>query len=114
MSIGTKLIEELALLRERLGVNAELQVVWIPNNRVRSEIDHRKFLHGETVSNTIYVYDEMEREALKTLRHEVIEHFVVEKNESDYVTLVNHLIEAFNMVHRSRREELVERLSELL
>lgn len=66
------------------------------------------------MGDTIYVYDETEQEALKTLRHEVLEHFVVEKNEADYVTLVNQLIEAFNIVHRRRREELVDKLSELL
>ncbi|MGA2625453.1 MAG: hypothetical protein ABSF63_00140 [Candidatus Bathyarchaeia archaeon] len=108
------LIDELELLRNRFGVSEQLQVLWVPGKRAVSEIDHERLLHGETVGDTIYIYDESESEALETLRHEVLEHFVVDQNESDYVTLINHLIEAFNIVHRRRREELVAKLSELV
>lgn len=113
-TVETRLTEELELLRKRLGISEQLQVQWIPGKHAVSEIDHNKLLRGETVGDAIYIYDERESEALETLRHEVLEHFVVDQNESDYVTLINHLIEAFNIVHRRRREELVARLSELV
>ena len=113
-AVETHLTEELELLRSRLGISEHLQVLWTPGKPAISEIDHNKLLHGETVGDTIYIYDESESEALETLRHEVLEHFVVDQNESDYVTLINHLIEAFNIVHRRRREELVAKLSQLV
>ena len=77
-------------------------------------LDDRKFLHGQTIGTRIYIYDETEREAQATLRHEFLEHFIVDQNESDYVTLINHLVDAFNIVHRRRREELVDRLSKII
>jgi len=113
-TIETRLTEELELLRTRFGISETLQVLWKPGKQAESEIERGKLLHGETVGHTIYIYDERESEALETLRHEVLEHFVVDQNESDYVVLVNHLIEAFNIVHRNRREELVQRLSQLV
>lgn len=114
LSIERKLAKELSILQERLGISRTLRVRWIPTKSVRSEINSGKLLHGETIDDTFYLYDDTLEEALYTLRHEVIERFIVEKSESDYVTLINRLIEAFNVVHRRQREDLVERLAQIV
>ena len=69
---------------------------------------------SETIGDVVYVYDKTSEEAPRTLRHEVIERFLVDRNEFDYVTIINNPLEAFNVVHRRQREELVERLARIV
>lgn len=64
---------------------------------------------GELVGGTIYIYEEKESEAIRTLRREVIEHlfFTFEKN---YVEFINGLIKIFNEIQRQKREALVKKI----
>lgn len=110
MRTEKKLQAELGRLRRLLDL-PELQVKWMPGH---ARYLKGRPLSGEVVSNTIFIYDDREDTALKTLLHEVLEKFIVESSENDYVILVNNLIEAFNEIQRRRRHGLVEKITKLI
>lgn len=66
------------------------------------------------VGSTIYLYEQKLPRALETLKHEVIEYFLVKHHEEDYVTMINALVAAFNQILRKRREQLVETLLKII
>ena len=107
-----RLCEELANLKKRLKLDDRLEVRWIPQYIKRSSEGGE--LHGEVLGETAYLYDESEHDAVQTLKHEVLEHLIVEENEEDYVIMINQLIQAFNAVRRKKRERLVGKLMELV
>lgn len=86
---------------------------WIHRLSYRGSISTLRAYFKLLVGNTIYIYEEREKEAISTLRHEVIEHllFAFEKN---YVEFVNSLIEVFNQIQKQKREELVEKIVNVL
>jgi hypothetical protein len=106
-----KLTFELERLTKLLNLSPKLKVKWMPG---RARYSGGRQILGEIINGTIFVYDDQEDAALRTLRHEVSEQLVVEFGEADYVILVNHLIAAFNEIQRQKRHKLVERLSELI
>lgn len=82
----------------------ELKVVWLPNNLK---------LSGEVKGGTIYVYDEEERLALETLKHEFIDYAISNVIEP-YKEVTNKLIMLINEEAYKRKEKLVETLGELV
>ena len=108
--IHKKLIQELKRLQSLLNHGEELKIKWEPRKIRRNG---RQRLSGEVVDETIYIYEEKENEAVRTLRHEVVEHlfFTFEKN---YVELINSLIKVFNEIQREKREALVEKIVTVL
>jgi len=109
-TIYKKLVEELKRLQRLLNHGEELKIEWEPG-KIRRNGKQR--LCGEVIGETIYIYEEEENEALRTLRHEVIERlfFTFEKN---YVKLINSLIKVFNEIQRQKREALVEKIVNVL
>jgi len=105
-NLDTKLKRELNRLIHRLGLTELLEVKWLPGGKAE--------LSGEVTDRTIYIYDKDPDRALKTLRHEVIEFYLVKQHEEDYVAMINSLMDAFNRIRRRKREELVERLSSII
>ena len=101
-----KLTRELSRLVRRLGLSEQLEIKWVPGGR--------KDISGEVIGVTICIYEKALPRALETLKHEVIEYFLVKHHEEDYVTMINSLVAAFNQVMRKRREQLVERLSMII
>jgi len=97
---------ELDRLVERLGLTERLEVEWIPGGK--------EDLSGEVIGSTVFIYEKDLPQALETLKHEVIEYFLVKHHEEDYVTMINALVAAFNRIMRKRREELVYRLSMII
>ena len=101
-----ELERELQRLLQCLGLTEQLQVKWVPGGK--------SDLSGEVIGRTVFVYVKDVPKAIKTVRHEVIEYFLVKHHDEDYVTMINALVNAFNEVMRKRREELVERLSKII
>jgi hypothetical protein len=109
---STKLVEELRRLQRLLNHGHDLEVKWIPKVK-RIEKNGKYRVRGEIIGKTIYIYDEDEEEAIKTLRHEMIEHLLY-TYEKSYVEFINCLIRFFNENQREKREELVEKISKII
>ena len=71
-------------------------------------------MSGEVLGQTAYLYEKSEKQAVQTLKHEVLEHLIFRENEEQYLTIINCLIEGFNLIQRRKRERLVEKLMELV
>ena len=69
-------------------------------------------LSGEVKRNIVYLYERDCEEALKTLRHEVIDYLVNHAIEP-YREVTNRLIKMVNEDAYKRREKVVEALSRL-
>lgn len=100
-----RLERELERLKRETGLGQGLRVEWSP--------DPGSAKRGEVRGGIIHVYDEDGEGALKTLRHEFIDHHVMRE-------LVEPLVEYVNMQKRlidgliyERKERLVDRLSKL-
>jgi len=107
-----KLFEELRRLQKLLNHGYDLKVKWLP--KVKHMEENGKYrVCGEIIGKTIYVYDEDEEEAVKTLRHEIIEHLLY-TYERNYVAFINCLIKLFNEMQRRKREDLVEKIVGIL
>jgi hypothetical protein len=104
--LGARLEEELERLSAKLGLNRELRVVWMPN-----AVDR---LSGEVKGNAIYIYEAEEDEALRALRHELMDHLITSRIVKPLVGLVNLLIKSREAEVYVGKEELVEILSGLL
>ena len=104
--MGARLEEELERLSAKLGLNRELRVVWMPN-----AVDR---LSGEVKGNAIYIYEAEEDEALRALRHELMDHLITSRIVKPLVGLVNLLIKSREAEVYVGKEELVEILSGLL
>lgn len=103
--IQEDLEEELERLKKRLCISYELKVVWDPNSNGG--------LSGEVKGETILIYDEDAREALKTLRHEFLD-YSISKIIEPYKEVANKLILLINEEVYNRKEKLVDKLSEIL
>jgi len=100
-----RLENELERLKKRLKVGYELKVVWSPNNIGN--------LAGEVKGETIYIYDESEKEALKTLRHEFLD-YAISKLIEPYKNVTNKLIMLMNEEAYKHKEKFIEALVELI
>ena len=104
-SIINRLNQELSKLKSKLLLGHELKLKWIPNNNEK--------LSGEVKDDVIYVYDENEKEALETLRHEFLD-FAISKIIEPYKEVTNKLIMLINEEAYRRKEKLVENLARLI
>jgi len=100
-----RLAEELERLKRKLGLGNELAVNWLPGRKLD--------ICGEVKGNCIYVYDEDERKALDTLKHEFLD-YLISKTIEPYEKIANKLIGLVNEEAYHRKEKLVEVLSKLV
>lgn len=98
IKIQQKLEDELKKMKTKLGLGGPFYVEWRPNQGPFG-------VHGEVRGNIILVYDEDEKEATKTCKHEFLEAVL----NSEY--LESKLFET--KAHR-RADRLIDVLVELL
>lgn len=104
-SIINRLNQELSKLKSKLQLGHELKLKWIPNGNEK--------LSGEVKGDVIYVYDEDEKKALETLRHEFLD-YAISKIIEPYKEVTNKLIILINEEAYRRKEKLVENLARLI
>jgi hypothetical protein len=100
-----KLRSALEGLKQTLNLGHELTLKWVPNGE--------KKLSGEVLKDCIYIYEETEKEALDTLKHEFLDYAISSVIEP-YKEVTNKLIALINEEAYRRKERLVEKLSTLL
>ena len=100
-----RLEEELERLKQSLQVGCNLQVRWSPNDGSK--------LSGEVRGKVIYIYENNCEEAVKTLRHEVVDYLVSQPIEP-YKKVTNMLIKMINEEAYKRKERIVEALTRLI
>lgn len=100
-----RLEEELEKLKQILNLGCNLLVKWVPNEGSK--------LSGEVKRNTIYIYERDCEEAVKTLRHEVVDYLVSQPIEP-YKKVTNMLIKMVNEDAYRRKEKVVEILTRLI
>ncbi len=103
--IAEKLEAELERLKSLLKQGYELRVMWTPKRDSK--------LAGEVREHYIYVFDEEERAALETLRHEVLDYMVSQAIEP-YKNITNHLIAVINREAYEKKESLIKSLCRLI
>jgi hypothetical protein len=97
---------ELLHIEKKLGLSTGLKIVYAPNKL--------SDFHGEVVDNIIYIYNEVHEDAIKTLRHEVLEYILKQYSQKpllDWINIQNKIIQ--DLIY-TRNEELVDRLVKLL
>lgn len=102
---------ELERLKRTLNLGHELKVKWLPGHV--KHFDSRRLI-GEVLGETIFVYAESEAEALRTVKHEFIEHVLANSFTEPYRRMINTLIEAFEKEARRHKERVVERLTDVI
>lgn len=105
MSLQTVLEEELERLKHKLQMAYELTVIWIPNGNDK--------LSGEVKGETIFIYEENEKEAIETLRHEFLD-YAISKVIEPYRNVTNKLIMLINEEAYKRKEKLVKTLCKIV
>ena len=104
LSFEPRLREELDNLKQTSGLGLTLSLIWAP--------DPRKPLSGEVKGSTIYVYDESEKTALDTLRHEFFD-YCISKAIQPYRHVTNTLIKLLNENAYKQKEDVVEGLRKI-
>lgn len=105
LDLQEKLQAKLEDLKLILKVGNELEVKSVP--------DKFSKLSGEVKGTCIYVYEETEKEALSTLKHEFLDYTI--SNVVDlYKQFANKLIALINEEAYERKEKLIEKLVSLL
>ena len=102
--LTAKLETELERLKRFLRLGHHLRVKWIPNDGK---------LSGEVNGDCIHVYEEEEKLALETLRHEFLD-YAISRVIEPYREVTNALISMINEDAYKRKEKLVEALSQLV
>ena len=102
---------ELERLKRALDLGHELNVKWLPGCTRRS---NGRRLSGEVLGETIYIYDETEPKALRTLKHEFIEYVLASEFTAPYMRMINKLISAFEDEAYARKERVVKKLSDVI
>ena len=105
--VEARLKRELGRLQRRYGLGLGLvEVRWLPREGGG--------LSGEVKGDTVYVYDPDPADALKTLRHEVLDHHLTSEILDPLVGLINLQKSAIERMVYRRKEELLEKLAKLL
>jgi hypothetical protein len=99
-----ELREELESLNH-LNIGPKLKLKHLPNKNTK--------LHGEVKGDYLLVYDEDEKSALATLRHEFLD-YAISKTIEPYEKIANKLIELLNEEAYLKKERLVEALQNYL
>ena len=105
-----RLHNELSRLKRVLGMDEDLRLEWTPRRELSKS---GKELSGEVKGNVVFIYDEDYCEALKTLRHELIDYCVSQAIEP-YKEVTNRLIKMINDEAYKRKEKVVEALTRLI
>jgi hypothetical protein len=103
--LQTKLEQKLQELENKAGLGFGLSVLWCPNGSEE--------LSGEVIGDIIYIYEQDEEEALKTLKHEVLD-YAISQVIMPYKEVTNKLISLINEDAYQRKERLVEALNKVL
>lgn len=100
-----ELESELERLKKILKMGYKLKVKWIPNNNSK--------ISGEVRGDYIHIYDEYRGVALETLKHEFMD-YAISKVIEPYKEVTNRLIALVNDIAYTRKEKLVEILTQLI
>ena len=103
-TVLSQLEDELERLRGMMGLGSELTLSWHP--------DEGSDRHGEVKNNIILVYDRDEREAIKTLRHEFVDHVITTELIKPLTELINMQKKLIESMIYERKERIVESFSE--
>ena len=101
-----KLEGELERLKQIMSIGYDLKVKWMPNAGSK--------LSGEVRGAVIYVYEKDEGEAVRTLKHEFIDHQITKEIVEPLVEYVNMQKSLLEKLIYKRKENIVESLSKLL
>jgi len=109
--VQEKLEAELQRIKAKAGIGSpELRVLWVPEKpRVK---DGRELLE-EVRGNTILIYERDPQKAVELVRHGFAE-WLLDRHTRPYRLFLNKLIELFEQMQYSRREEVVEAIARLL
>jgi len=106
LSVEARLRRELRRLQEKFGLGLELKDVrWVPKDGVFS---------GEVKDGIVYVYDKEPEEAIRTLRHEVLDFHLTEKIIRKPINLLNLILKHLETEIYQEKEKLINRLTDLL
>ena len=100
-----RLLRELERLKRKLNMGYELTLKWLPGQSEK--------VCGEVKGKCIYIYEEDEKSALATLKHEFFD-YILSKIIEPYEKVANKLIGLINEQTYKRKEELVEALTKLI
>jgi hypothetical protein len=98
--------KEFERLKKITGVGTHLRLLWIP-----LEDSDR---HGEVKGDAIVVYDKDEEVAVRTLRHEFVDHFYVKDVVDPLVKFINLQKNLIDNLIYERKEVIVDKIVELL
>jgi hypothetical protein len=107
IELSPELETKFEMLKRKLGVDLELE--WIPNTKKLSQ-----GVKGEVVGTRVMVYELTEEEALRTLKHELVDYLISNKLVKPLVELLNQFIRMREAEIYRQKEEITEALSELL
>ena len=96
---------ELDRLKNTLNMGYELKVLWLPTKASNKS--------GEVKTNLICIYDEHRETAIETLKHEFID-YLIAKPYLLQLKITNKLIESINEIAYQMKEDLVEKLCNLV
>lgn len=91
-------------------MDGDLRLDWIPRREISKS---GKELSGEVIGNVVFIYVEDYEEAVKTLRHELIDYCVSQAIEP-YREVTNRLIKMINEDAYKRKEKVIEALTRLV
>ena len=107
IELSPELETKFEILKRRLGVDLELE--WIPNTDKLSQ-----GVKGEVLGTRVMVYELTEEEALRTLKHELVDYLISNKLVKPLVELLNQFIRMREAEIYRQKEEIIQALSELL
>jgi hypothetical protein len=105
VDLQSKLEKKLQELENTTRLGLGLNVLWCP--------DGSGALSGEVKGDIIYVYEQDEEAALKTLKHEILD-YAISQVIMPYMEVTNKLIILINEDAYRRKERLVEALNKIL
>ncbi|MFH0748967.1 MAG: hypothetical protein V1915_03515 [Candidatus Bathyarchaeota archaeon] len=105
-----KLFTEFSRLKRSLNISEELRLEWAPKKALSKS---GKELSGEVIGSVVFIYDEYFEEAVKTLRHELLDYLISQAIEP-YKEVTNNLIKIINDNAYQRKEKIVESLIRLI
>lgn len=103
---SSKLDTELNRLQQLTGLGHHLELCWRP--------DEESDRHGEVKGSLILIYDSVEEEGLRTLRHEFLDHLISRQIIEPLVKQINMQKRLIESLIYERKELIVERFVGLL
>jgi hypothetical protein len=98
---------ELRRLEKLLGFNVgELKLEWSPEDNPKNQ--------GEVIGTLVIIRDKDPKVARETLKHELVELLISRSIEAPYKRLTVNLFKLIDEEIYRKREELVEKLAQLL